>query len=562
MPTLDPRHLGRYAGIGALLLKHRGDLITADGLPDALVNAEDSVATAEDAAKLVDDLESMGPTFVKLGQLLSTRADLLPPVYLDALARLQDGVEPFSFAEVEPIVETEIGARMSNAFESFDHEPMAAASLGQVHKAVLRDGRPVAVKVQRPGVRAQVVQDMDVIEELAAFVDAHTRTGDQLRFAAMAAEFRRSILAELDYRKEAENLRTLGSLLADHDRIVVPQPIEDYTTSTVLTMDLVDGRNVGTIGPLGQMELDGTALAEQLFRAYLDQILVHGFVHADPHPGNVLMTADGDLALIDLGMVVRVSPALQDDLVRLLAAVSESRADEAAEVLVRMGERTPDFDRDRYRQLVTRLVVENQTATVGSLQAGVVVGELARAAAASGLRPPPEMTMIGKALLNLDEVARILDPDFDPNAAIRSHTADIVRRKLLASASPGAVLHAAMDAKEFAERLPGRVNKLMDALADGDLTVKVDALDEAELMRGIQKLANRVTTGLVVAALIIGAAMLMRIETDAELFGYPALAILLFLVAFVAGMWLVVTSLLNDLPQRRGRRRQNRLSGR
>ena len=346
----------------------------------------------------------------------------------------------------------------------------------------------------------------------------------------------------------------MAANLAGYDRIVVPLPIDDYTTSCVLTMDYVEGRNVSSIGPLGQMELDGRPLAEQLFRAYLDQILVHGFVHADPHPGNVLVTSDQRLALIDLGMVVHVRHDLQDSLIRLLASVSEGRADEVSEVLIQMGDEAPDFDADAYRRQIAVLVEGNQSVTVGQLDAGVVVGELARAAAASGLRPPVEMTMIGKALLNLDQVARILDPTFDPNAAIREHTAGILRQRLLASASPASILHAAMDAKEFAERLPGRVNKVMDALAEGQLTLNVQGIDEAELMRGIQKLANRVTTGIVVAALIIGAAMVMRIDTEAELFGYPTLAIVLFLVATVAGLWLAVTSIMNDLPQRRRRR--------
>lgn len=556
-PSLHPGHLGRYATIASLLLKHRSDvtLPTGEPLPDGVAD-EESTATTEDAEKLVSDLESMGPTFVKLGQLLSTRADLLPPVYLDALARLQDDVEPFGFAEVEQIVEAEIGARISKAFQSFDHQPMASASLGQVHKAVLRDGRPVAVKVQRPGIRHQVVEDMDVIEELAAFVDDHTRAGRRLGFGAMAGEFRRSIMAELDYRREAGNLRRLAEQLAGHERIVVPQPIDDYTTSTVLTMDLVEGRNIGSIGPLGQMELDGTALASELFRAYLDQILVHGFVHADPHPGNVLLTDDGHLALIDLGMVVHVSPELQDRLVRLLASVSEGQAQDAAAVLIDMGEKREDFDAGEYQRQIARLVTANQNVTVAQLEAGRVVGELARIASACGLRPPVEMTLIGKALLNLDQVARILDPAFDPNEAIREHTAEIVRERLLASASPANLLHAAMDAKEFAERLPGRVNKVMDALAEGEMTLNIKGIDEAELIRGMQKLANRISTGVVVAALIVGAAMLMDIETDTELFGYPALAIVLFLLATVAGLWLVVSSLLNDLPQRRRRRNE------
>ncbi len=435
MPTLDPRHLGRYADIGRLLLKHRDDLLSPD---------DGEVATVEDANALADDLESMGPTFVKLGQLLSTRADLLPAVYLESLARLQDDVAPFSFAEVEEAVEEAVGTRISTAFSSFDHEPLACASLGQVHRAVLRSGRPVAVKVQRPGVREQCVKDMEAIKELAAFVDAHTRTGDQLHFAGMVEEFRRSLMAELDYRLEADNLRTLGSLLADYDRIVVPQPVDDYSTATVLTMDLVAGRNLSSLGPLGRMELEGGPLAEQLFSAYLEQILVHGFVHADPHPGNVLLTDDGDLSLVDLGMVVRVSRRLQDDLVRLLAAVAEGAADDAARALIDMGERTSDFDGDRYRREVERLVTAQQGTTLGDVRAGAIVGELARAAATSGLRPPVEMTMIGKALLNLDEVARILDPEADPNAIIRDRISDIMRRKLLADVSPSGVLSSTL----------------------------------------------------------------------------------------------------------------------
>jgi ubiquinone biosynthesis protein len=545
--SLSPRHLPRYGAIAKLLVKH--------GRADAVRNGDADAATEDDARQLVDDLERMGPTFIKLGQLLSTRADLLPPVYLDALARLQDDVEPVGFAEVEAIVEAEIGARLSKAFQSFDHRPLATASLGQVHRAVLRDGRPVAVKVQRPGVEEQVTADMEAIEELAAFLDEHTRAGRRFGFADMAEEFRVSLFAELDYRSEAANLRMLCENLEGHELIVVPQPIDSYTTARVLTMELVEGRNVGALGGLSRTEFDGAPLAEAIFRAYLEQILVHGFVHADPHPGNVLLTEDGRLALIDLGMVTRVDPALQDDLVRLLLAVSEARGAETADVLRRLGQPTETFDRDGFDRAIVDLVQRNLALTASELQAGRVVGDLARIAGENGLRPPRELTMLGKALLNLDQVASQLDPDFEPDAAIRREVAQIMRRKMLQSASPGNLLATALEAKEFAEKLPRRVNKVMDALAEGRLTLNIQGIDDAELMRGIQKIANRVTTGVVVAALIVGAAMVMRIETDTELLGYPALAIVLFLVATVAGLWLIVSSLMNDLPQKRRRRR-------
>ena len=550
--SLKVRHLARYKEIGTLLLKHG----RADGLHDFDPDdpTTDDAATDDDARRLADEFESMGPTFVKLGQLLSTRADLLPPVYLSALARLQDDVEPVPFEEIEAAVTAEVGARLSKAFQSFDATPAASASLGQVHRAVLRDGRTVAVKVQRPGLRKQVVDDMEVIEELAEFVDLHTEVGRSYGFGAMVEEFRRSIMAELDYGMEAANLRLLGANVADYDLMVVPQPIDDYSTSTVLTMEYVDGRNVGSLGPLALQEVDGAALAHQLFDCYLDQILVDGFVHVDPHPGNLLLTADGRLALIDLGMVARVSPQMQDSLIRLLVALSEGRGTEVAAVMAALGEQRERWNPVRFEREVTYLVQQHQTVVVGDMRAGRVVGELARIAGECGLRPPSELTMLSKAILNLDQVAAKLDPEFDPNAAIQERVGEIMRRKMLRSASPANLLTAAMDAKEFVEKLPGRVNKVMDALAEGQLTLNIQGIDEKELMRGIQKLANRVTAGLIIAALIIGAAMLMRISTDSKLFGYPSVAIVCFLAAVLAGVWLILSSVMHDPPQRQRRR--------
>jgi predicted unusual protein kinase regulating ubiquinone biosynthesis (AarF/ABC1/UbiB family) len=194
-----------------------------------------------------------------------------------------------------------------------------------------------------------------------------------------------------------------------------------------------------------------------------------------------------------------------------------------------------------------------QTVTVGQMESGRVIGELARIAGECGLRPPVELTMLGKALLNLDQVAIKIDPDFNPNAAIQERVGEIMRRKMLQSASPARLLSAAMDAKEFAEKLPGRVNKVMDALAEGQMTLNIEGIDEKELMRGIQKLANRLTSGVIIAALIVGAAMLMRIDTKSKLFGYPRLAIICFLTAAVAGVWLTLNSVMHDLPQRRRR---------
>lgn len=555
--SFKPRHLARYRDVAALLIGQR-DLLSglpSDPLADGPLEADDD---AEAAKELASSLEAMGPTFVKLGQLLSTRADLLPPAHLEALGRLQDDVEPFGFADVERIVTTELGIRMSDGFRSFDATPMAAASLGQVHRAVLRSGRPVAVKVQRPGIRAQIVEDMDVIAELAAFVDERTAVGRDLGFAPMVAEFRRALLGELDYRREAANLVQLGANLAGYDRLIVPAPIDDYTTSLVLTMDLVEGRNVASLGPLAQLETDGAALVTDLFDAYLDQVLVDGFFHADPHPGNILLTRDGRLALIDLGMVGRIQERMQDSLLRLLLAIAEDRGDRAAEILAGLGDPQPHFDPDAFTSACIDLVDRHAGAQLEQIQAGRVVGELARIAAAAGLRPPRELTMVSKTLLNLDEVTRRLAPTFEPTAEIRDHLRSIMQRRVAAAASPGRLLTAALDAKEFAEHLPSRVNKVMDALAEGELTLNVQGIDDAQLMRGIQKVANRVAAGLIVAALVLAAALFSRSDAGSTLFGYPTLSVLLLAVACVMGLWLLASARRHDLPQGDGPRRHRR----
>jgi len=356
-------HLGRYKDVAVLLAKHRG-AVGRD--PEAADDAE----LEGDAAALAADLEEMGPTYIKLGQLLSTRGDLLPPPYLHALSRLQDDVEPLGFEEIERAVSVELGVRMSKAFASFASKPIASASLGQVHRAVLRDGRVVAVKVQRPGVREQIVDDMDAIEEIATMADEHTTMGKRMGFADMVAEYRTSLLAELDYRKEAANLRLIGANLADHDRIVVPQPIDDYSTGTVLTMDFIEGRSVRSIGPLGQMDLDGAGLATALFSAYLDQTLVDGVFHADPHPGNVLLTDDGRLALVDLGQVGRISPDLQDTLIKLLLAIADGRGRDAADATIALGQQLEEFDEDAFRRDAASMVDRNRGQSVEELQAG------------------------------------------------------------------------------------------------------------------------------------------------------------------------------------------------
>jgi ubiquinone biosynthesis protein len=545
--SLKPEHLKRYKDIALLLMRYgRADLVKSAGLDATIEGMQDVQVSPAKMEELAADVEKLGPTFIKLAQLLSTRADLLPQPYIDALTRLQDNVEPFAFTEVEQIVSSELGVRISKAFSEFQSEPIAAASLGQVHRAALRDGREVVVKVQRPGIREEMSKDLDVLADIADFLDSHTEAGRKFEFSLFLEEFRKSLLHELDYRLEARNLVAFADNLRDFERIVVPRPIEDFTTSRVLTMDYVRGKKITALSPLAKIDLDGYLLAEHLFQAYMQQILIDGFFHADPHPGNVFITDDGRIALIDLGMVARVSPRFQENLIQLLLSISEGRGDEAAENTIKMGEAKSKFDEQGFRRSVADLVMENFNAQLENLDAGRVVLRITQIAGDCNFRLPPEFTMIAKTLLNLDQVVHTLDPKFDPNFAIRNWANTIMQRRLAKTFSAGSIYGTVLELKGFAEKFPSRVNQLMDTLSTRGIKIEVDAIDERSLLASLHKIANRITIGLLLAALIVGAALMMRVDTPFKIFGYPAIAIIFFLLAAIGALVLVFNILFKD----------------
>ena len=291
---------------------------------------------------------------------------------------------------------------------------------------------------------------------------------------------------------------------------------------------------------------DRPRLADDLFRAYLKQILVDGFFHADPHPGNVFITDDGRIALIDLGMTATLTPALREQLMKLLMAVADADADGAAEILVDLSDPEEDADVDGFTAEVGDLVLRAQGLTASEVAVGAVVLELVRLAGEHRISPPSELAMLGKTLLNLDEVGRTVDPDFDPNAAIRRHAAELTERRMMSSLSPSNLLKAALEANELVQQMPRRLNRIMELVAENRLTLNVEAVDEARLISGLEKIANRITLGLVIAALIIGAAMLVRVDGGVRILGYPALALIFFLAAAVAGVALAVKIVLKD----------------
>jgi len=543
-------HLKRYQQIARLLWKYgRRDLVQQMNVAQGLDADGETVAIVSDDAvpeQLADDLEAMGPTYIKLGQVLSSRPDLLPPAYIKALCRLQDSIAPFSYDEVERIITENLGGRISKLFSRFDAEPIAAASLGQVHTAALRDGRPVVVKVQRPGIREQIAQDFEVLNAIASFLDEHTETGKRYRFRVQLEEFRLTLSQELDYEREAQNLVVMGRNLEEFERVCVPQPILDYTTRCVLTMEQVSGRKITAVSPLGLLEVPRGELLDELFRAYLKQILVDGVFHADPHPGNVFLTDDGRIALLDLGMIGHTTPAMQEQLLKLLIAISEGKSESAAELMIRIGQRTSSWNAQEFRRKIVQLLAMRQDQQLHQINVGRSVLQLAQIAAENGLHVPSELTLLGKTLLQLDEIGKVLDPHFDPNEAIRRDVAALMSQRMLRDATQGSMLSSVLELKGFMATLPSRLDHLLDMVTDAELEVKMRMVDAPMVVEGFEKIANRIAAGIVLAALIIGAALLMRVETTWRILGYPGLAMLFFLAAGAGGFWLVISTFVRD----------------
>jgi len=556
IPQPHDTGLARSAQILRLLLKYRGAGIFAGLDADTDVADAGTPPTAAGPEEFVADLEALGPTFVKIGQALSTRPDMVPPAYLAALERTQDDVAPLPFAEIRAAVEDALGLKLGQAFSEFEETPIGGASLAQVHRARLRSGRPVAVKVQRPGIVDGIRADLDALEALADKADRWTDMGRRLRFADWVHEFRKTLLAELDYRMEAENLERFGARLEAYPEVFVPRPVWDYTRPKLLVMDLVDGVKATELSGLRRTEQDLGALAAALMRAYLDQVFVHGEIHADPHPGNLLVTRDGRIALLDLGMVAHVPPRRRAQLLKLLFAAVDGRGEEVADETIAMGTRLDDFDEERYVREVGQMVARYAARPDGHARSeGRLVLDLALLGAACGLRTPPEMSLLGKALLNLEAVSDALDPDLDLRAVVDGHLEHVMRARLRKSFSPTQLASGAMEVQALLRDAPRKLADVLGLLAENRMQVRLAGLDDSQLMENVQKIANRISTGLIVAALIVASALLMRTGAGPRLFGYPALAFVLFCVAAVLGLGIVASALLRD---RKARPRETR----
>ena len=556
---LKPRNIGAYRDLLVLFTKYGRKDFRLNLRPDEILVSDTNEEPAEpDVARRAEAfakaLKEMGPTYVKFGQVLSTRPDVVPPEYIDALEQLQDQIEPFSFAEVEKIVESELNVRISKAFEVFEATPLAAASLGQVHRAVLRDGREVVVKVQRPDVREQVRKDLDVFTDIAHTLEEHTDLGRKMNLVAAIEQARTTLLNELNYVQEAHNMDVLRENLKDFAQIYIPHVVADLSASRVLTTELVRGRKVSKLTPLALIENNYAELAGVLTRAYLKQICVDGIWHSDPHPGNVFIRDHDEgpqIVLLDFGMVSRIGQDVQDEVIKLLLAVSNNRGPEVAEACIRLSEVGEHFDPTKFLREISQVVATVHDADAQQINAGQIIFHVVSIANSNDLKAPPELTMLAKTLLNLDGITKKLDPKYNPEAVIRDYAEELMQQKLQQKFAPHNFYPALLDLNQLVLDLPRRAREITDLTAAGRLTFGIKLTQAEEFLAGIHKIANRITVGVIIAALLIASSMMMRI--------YPRFAMIGYVLAAVAGIYLVVTTLVNDHKDREKAQRKGKV---
>jgi ubiquinone biosynthesis protein len=552
--VLKPRNIGAYRDLFLLFTRYgrkdfRLSLSSEDFLapePETTAIEPDVKARAEAFAKA---LKEMGPTYVKFGQLLSTRPDVVPQEYIMALESLQDDLEPFSFADVERIVEDELGVRISKAFETFESTPLAAASLGQVHRATLRDGREVVVKVQRPDVSEQVHRDLELFTEIAQELEKHSDIGRKMNLAGAVEQAKLVMYSELNYLQEARNAATLRENLASFPQIYIPPVVEDYTSSRVLTTELVRGRKVSKLTPLSLIEGNYAELAGVITRAYLKQICVDGVWHSDPHPGNVFIrdTDEGSqIVLLDFGMVSRISQEFQDEVIKLLMAISSNRGGEVAEACVRMCEVQERFDPVKFTREISTLVAAVHDASARDINTGQLIFKVINIANSNDLKAPAELTMLAKTMLHLDAITKALDPEYDPQHVIRDYAEQLIAQKLAQKFHPRNFYPALLDLNQLILDLPHRTREIIDLTAAGRLTFGIKLTQAEEFLRGIHKIANRITIGVVIAALLISSSLIMRVESRFSIFGHPGLAVIGYVLASAAAFYLIVSTILQD----------------
>jgi predicted unusual protein kinase regulating ubiquinone biosynthesis (AarF/ABC1/UbiB family) len=485
-------------------------------------------ATREGARRFREALEQLGTTYIKLGQLLSSRPDLLPDVYIEELAQLVDQVAPVPFVDVDATIRADLG---DDVFASIDPEPLATASIAQTHRALLESGREVVVKVRRPGIVEEVELDLGVLRSTARLIAGRSETAQLLQVEALVDELEVHLRQELDFVEEAHNTELIGRLVEDYERIFVPQVIRPHVTERVLVLEWVDGEKVTDGHALApQIASD---LARQFFSAYVRQVVVEGVYHADPHVGNVLLTRDGRLALIDFGLLGRLDDDTRRGLSLLLLALAQNRADDVADLIVSLSLSRLSSDEAAFLHDVRRKLPRFHWRPLSGIRAGESLADLQRLALQHSIALPTSFALVGKTLAQADSIARVLDPSLDPIALIEEEAVEVMLAEAERRLEPNRLFAYLYTQLDPLTRLPRRVGHVLAELEQGTLKVGIQPTGLSELEHNLRSIANRVGAAIIVAALLLASSIIVRVHR------FEWVGIVGFALAVVLGLYMM-----------------------
>jgi ubiquinone biosynthesis protein len=484
----------------------------------------DRPATVEGARAFRQALEELGTTYIKLGQILSSRTDLLPEVYVRELERLVDDVPPVPFERIREVIEAEVGP---DAFARLDPEPLATASIAQIHPALLRDGREVVVKVRRPGIEEQIAVDLAVLRSTAQLAERRSETARLVQFEALAEELDVHLQGELDLTEEANNTEVIGRLVADADELLVPQVMHPYVTERVLVLERIEGEKVAAGHGLDPER--AAALARAFFRSYVRQVTIEGIYHADPHQGNVLLTPDGRLALLDFGLLGRLDDDTRRRFALLLMAVAQNRADDVAELILGLSLTTLDSDQAGFVHELRRKLPRYHWRALSGIRAGEALADMQGIAIRHGIRLPTSFALVGKTLSQADSIARTLHPELDPVALLEEDAGDVLVAELERRLEPTQLFSYAFTQLEPLARMPRKVGHLVDRLEEGTLRLGVQPTGLESFEALARTVANRLGASVIVAGALVASALMARVDNTVALVG--------FLVSAALALW-------------------------
>jgi len=484
--------------------------------------------TRDAAQEFREGLEELGTTYVKLGQLLSSRPDLLPDVYIDELSKLVDAAPPVAFEEIRQRIEEELG---EDAFASIDAEPLASASIAQVHAALLKDGREVVVKVRRPGVLEQVELDLDVLRTTVRFLHKRSETAQLLQLEALADELEVHLRAELDLTEEAHNTELVGRAVSGFPELLVAKVVQPHVTETVLVLERIHGEKVTADHGLAREEAQ--RLARAFFRAYIRQVTVVGVYHADPHRGNVLLTTDGRLALLDFGLLGRLDEETRTTLSLLLLAIARNRADDVASLILGLSLTTLESEEAAFVHELRRKLPRYHWRPLAGIRAGEALADLQRICLRFGIRLPPSFALVGKTLAQADSIARTLDPELDPIALLENEARNLMLAEAERNLAPDQLLNTLFTQLGPLTRLPRRVGQIADRLESGTLRVGVVPTDLEGIEHVLRSVANRIGAAIIVVGLLLSSALIARVR-DLQWLGFAGVCL-----ASLLGLYMV-----------------------